>query len=94
MVSVLVFQHYKADREMNVKGAITAEQARAYKTRWVAANEAEVVELRTTSYALKARQLQALMSSVEQLGWTAALSAEESEVRNRWMMLRQRLARV
>ena len=77
-----------------MKGAITKEEARAYRARWTAVNEAEVAELRDASYALKAKQLQALMSSVEPLGWTAALLEEEPAVRDRWMLLRQRLARV
>ena len=68
---------------------ISKAQAKAFRARWRAANAAECEELRATPMAVKARQLAALMASVEQLGWTEALAAEEAEVRERWIRLRK-----
>jgi hypothetical protein len=51
-------------------------------------NTAERAELRTTPLDHKFRQLAALMASVQALGWTEALAAEEAEVRARWNRLR------
>jgi len=51
-------------------------------------NAAERVELRTTPLDRKLRQLAALMASVQSLGWTDALAAEEAEVRAHWNRLR------
>lgn len=72
-----------------MKGRITRAEAKAFKTRWKAANSAEKEELRTTSAAKKLRQLAALTSSTASLGWTEALASEEAEVRNRWNRLRR-----
>jgi hypothetical protein len=54
-------------------------------------NAAERVELLTTPLDRKLRQLAALMASVQSLGWTNALAAEEAEVRVRWNRLRAAL---
>jgi hypothetical protein len=51
-------------------------------------NTAERAELRTTPLDRKLRQLAALMASVQALGWTEALAAEDAEVRARWNRLR------
>ena len=67
---------------------ITKIEAATFETRWTAVEAAEVAELRATSKAQKLRQLIALMSSAEQLGWNKPLAAEESEVRKRWRLLR------
>ena len=68
---------------------LTAMQARAFKARWRAVNEAEAEELRNTSPETKLRQLAALMASAAAMGWTRALQAEDEEVRNRWQRLRR-----
>lgn len=72
-----------------MKSLMTKAEAAVFKTQWSAVNAAEVEELRATSVKQKARQLAALMASVEQLGWAKTLASEESEVRNRWNRLRR-----
>lgn len=73
---------------MHSMSALTPEEARAFAARWNVVNQAEREELRATSVATKLRQLAALMASVGELGWDAALAAEEDTVRARWMRLR------
>jgi len=72
-----------------MKNRITKSEARAFRTRWEIVNNAERQELRNIPVIEKFRQLVALMSSVEELGWTKALAAEEKEVRERWNKLRK-----
>lgn len=72
-----------------MKPRITKEEAQDFKRRWDEVRSAEREELRSTPVAIKFRQLAALMVSVEQMGWTEALRAEEDEVRKRWMKLRR-----
>jgi hypothetical protein len=64
-----------------------SQEARAFKARWALVNAAEREELQATSLGLKLAQLAALMSSVDQLGWTESLAAEEDVVRDRWLRL-------
>jgi len=78
-----------ADEGEAMKSRITKAEARAFRARWEAVNAAEVDELRATSTTHKARQLASLMASVAKLGWTEALTEEETEVRNRWNRLRR-----
>jgi hypothetical protein len=54
-------------------------------------NAAERIELLKTPLDHKLRQLAALMASVQSLGWTDALAAEEAKVRARWNRLRAAL---
>jgi hypothetical protein len=68
---------------------ITKSQATSFATRWANVGVADAAELRATSMTRKLRQLIALMSSVQPLGWTKALAAEEAGVRRRWMRLRK-----
>jgi len=63
-------------------------EARAFRTRWQLANQAEIDELRSTAPEVKLQQLAALMASTDQLGWTRALASEVDEVRERWKRLR------
>ncbi|MEK6813940.1 MAG: hypothetical protein AABY65_04325 [Nitrospirota bacterium] len=72
-----------------MKRLITRREARTFKARWVALHAAEIKELRSTPIERKLRQLAALMSSVDALGWTKALAAEETLVRQRWNRLRR-----
>jgi len=78
-------------KEERSKKTLTREEARAFQTRWEKVNAAERAELRTTPLVHKLRQLAVLMASVEPLGWTEALAAEEAEVRERWNRLRAAL---
>ena len=75
-----------------MKSSITREEAQAFKERWQAVNAAELEELRATSFEQKLRQLAALMASVKQMEWTAALAAEEDEARQRWLRLKRAYA--
>jgi hypothetical protein len=75
----------------SVKKTLTRKEARAFRTRWEMVNAAERIELLTTPLDHKLRQLAALMASVQALGWTDALAAEEAEVRARWNRLRAAL---
>ncbi len=68
---------------------MTKSEARAFKARWAAVNNAEKKELRTTPIEQKARQLCALMESMDMPGWKEALASEEAEVRERWNELRK-----
>lgn len=67
---------------------MTRAEAKAFRSRWDMVNAAEQAELQATSLDQKLRQLAALMASVEPLGWTEALAAEGTEVRDRWNRLR------
>jgi hypothetical protein len=53
-------------------------------------NAAEREELRSTTMALKFRQVAALLTSAGKLGWTGGLAAEEDLVRERWARLRRK----
>jgi hypothetical protein len=72
-----------------MKRRMTPEEARAWKARWELVNEAEREELRSTPPELKLRQLTTLMGWVNHFGWTEALAAQEDEVRQRWVRLRE-----
>ncbi|MBM4308979.1 MAG: hypothetical protein FJ123_19805 [Deltaproteobacteria bacterium] len=72
-----------------MKNRITKSDGYAFKMRWKMINDAERRELRDTSLIEKFSQLAALMSSVEEIGWTKGLRAEDKEVRERWNKLRR-----
>lgn len=72
-----------------MKNRIKKSEAVAYKTRWKIVNETEREELRGIPVIEKFKQLVALMNSVEELGWTKALAAEEKEVRCQWNKLKK-----
>jgi len=69
---------------------LTKHKARAFKQRWDAVNAAERQELAFTPVAQKFRQLEALLASARQLGWTV-LTAEDDGVWERWARLRRRV---
>lgn len=75
----------------SLKKPLTRKEARAFRARWEMVNAAERIELLKTPLDHKLRQLAALMASVQPLGWTDALAAEEAEVRARWNRLRAAL---
>jgi hypothetical protein len=68
---------------------MTAVSIRAWADGWRLVNAREIVELRATSPTRKLHQLAALMGSVEAMGWSEILAAEDSEVRERWSRLRK-----
>lgn len=72
-----------------MKRQMTKADGLAFKKRWLAVHAAEVKELRATTMNEKLEQLAALMSSVKKLRWNESLSAEESQVRERWKRLRK-----
>ncbi|MCL4705437.1 hypothetical protein KJ068_09770 [bacterium] len=67
---------------------MTKAEAKKFRKRWQMVNAAEREELRKTPPEVKFRQLEALMASVDQLGWADALAAEEESVRARWRRLK------
>ena len=67
---------------------LTKHEARAFKQRWEWVNAAEREDLATTPVAQKFRQLEALIASARQLGWTD-LTAEDDEVWERWARFRR-----
>ena len=72
-----------------MKNKITKSEVKAFRSQWKIVNKAEREELRSMPVIEKFNQLVALMSSVEEMGWTKALTAEDKEVRNRWNKLRK-----
>jgi hypothetical protein len=72
-----------------MKRQITKAQARAWRARWKAVNDAERRELRNTPVAEKARQLAALMALASQFPPTKIEMEEEEAVRERWNRLRK-----
>jgi hypothetical protein len=75
-------------KEKSVKKPLTRKEAQAFRRQWERVNADEQAELRATPLDRKLRQLAALMASVQALGWTEALAAEDAEVRARWNRLR------
>jgi hypothetical protein len=63
---------------------MTKAEAQAWKERWRRINQGEIDELRASTPDQNLRQLAALMASVDALGLTEALLAEEEETRRRW----------
>lgn len=72
-----------------MRGRMTKSEAREYRARWERVNRAEREELRSTPMDQKAKQLAALMESVEALGWRESLVSGEAEVRERWNEIRR-----
>jgi len=66
-----------------------AAEIRAWKKRWELVNQREIEELRAMSPEAKLRQLDALMRSVDQMGWREKLEEGVEEVRERWNKLRR-----
>jgi len=65
-------------------------QLQNFRARWKLVNDAEKKELRSTSIATKARQLDVMMAAARELNWLSALDAEEDEARRTWQNLRER----
>ena len=70
-------------------GHLTKREARAFKQRWDAVHAAERQDLAATPVAQKFRQLEALIASARQLGWTEAPTEDEGGVWERWAKLRR-----
>jgi transcriptional regulator with XRE-family HTH domain len=68
---------------------LTKHEARAFKQRWEGVNAAEREDLATTPVAQKFRQLEALIASARQLGWTEAPTEDKGGVWERWTRLRR-----
>ena len=73
------------------KKTLTQKEARAFQARWAMVNAAEWAELLATPLDRKLQQLATLMASVQPVGWTDALKAEDAEVRARSNRLRTAL---
>jgi hypothetical protein len=68
---------------------LTREELRAYLSRWQKVNARELKELRDSSMTQKIAQLNALILSVNQMGWIESLEEEEAKIQNRWNRLRK-----
>jgi len=68
---------------------MTKEQALAYKSGYEAVNALEIAELRSMSLEEKFEHAAALMVSAREMGWVAALSAEDDNVRKLWIRLKR-----
>ena len=71
---------------------MTREEAFAFKARYEAVNRVEIEELRSTSIESKLEQLNSLMASARQIGWSEKLAEEADQVRERWARLRRILS--
>lgn len=67
---------------------LTKSQGEVFLDRWQMVSEREIKELQETSAETKLQQLIALMASIQPLGWTTTLMAEEEKVRLRWNRLK------
>lgn len=63
-------------------------QAKEFANRWARVNQAEIDELNATPPEVILRQMDALRSAIDTLGWREELDQETEEVRNRWNRLR------
>lgn len=68
---------------------MTKEEALAYKAGYEAVNALEIAELRSMSFEARFEHAAALMDSARQMGWAAALSAEDDNVRELWIRLKR-----
>jgi len=68
---------------------LTREELRAYLSRRQKVNARELKELRDSSMTQKIAQLNALILSVNQMGWIESLEEEEAKKQNRWNRLRK-----
>ncbi|NIA14403.1 MAG: hypothetical protein GWP08_09995 [Nitrospiraceae bacterium] len=67
---------------------MTKEDGIVFRRRWQAVARAERAELRALTPEQRLRQLEALMASVDSMGWSEELAAEEAVVRERWLRLK------
>jgi len=78
----------RAPRKGRIQNPLNRANARKFRARWELVNAAEQKELQLTPLDQKLRQLAALMSSADAMGWSEVLASEEAEVRERWNRLR------
>jgi len=57
---------------------------------WKFVNELEEEELRNTPPEMSLRQLEALHASIDVFGWREELGKGEEEVRQRWILLKEK----
>ena len=79
----------KASLDQASTSRFTKAKARALQNRLQDANVAKYSELASLPETKKFRRLAKLMVSAHRLGWTEGQSAEEDEIRQRWMRLRR-----
>ena len=68
---------------------LTKKELRAYLSRWQKVNARELKELRDSSMTQKIAQLNALILSVNQMGWIKSLGEEDAKAQKRWNRLRK-----
>jgi hypothetical protein len=60
----------QARKKAGMQTPLTRTEARQFLARWELVNTAEQMELQSTSFDQKLRQLAALMASADAIGWT------------------------
>ena len=76
-------------KKLKIKNQITKSEAMAFKQRWEIVNAFEKKELCNTCMDEKIEQLNILMTSAKEVGWTKTMEAEVNKVRDRWNRLRR-----
>ena len=69
---------------------MTKEEARLFKSRWQLVNEARIEEIRQATASTKLRQLADMFAAGRALGWADKRAANETEVRSRWVRLKEK----
>ena len=69
--------------------SITKQQAREFKERWKFVNDFIAEEIRNTPAEVKLQQLSTMF--IVGQSRSSAFLAEEQEVRNRWLLLKQKI---
>lgn len=76
-------------REDSVSRRMSKTEAHEFLRRWRLVNAQEIAELRASSVETRWRQFNTLLHWARRMKWTSALSAGETEVRERWARLRK-----
>jgi transcriptional regulator with XRE-family HTH domain len=79
----------KTSRSPDSSEHLTKQEARAFKPRWEVVNAAEREELAGTPVAQKFCQVEALLASARQLGWSESPTEDEIGVWEGWARLRR-----
>ena len=71
-----------------MKPKMTKAEACAWRERWRLVNQAEIQEIRATSFETRFRQLAAMMQTAITLGWASSKPEEIDSIRQRWIRLK------
>jgi hypothetical protein len=70
---------------------LTREEAIRFKERWRLVNARTAQEVLDTSPEEKLRETAVMFEAAHSLGWVDRLSQDEEAVRERWILLKERL---